>query len=256
MTSRFPSLFIGHGSPMNIILDNDFTRSLGLLGKSLPRPSAILVISAHWLTDHTFVSVNAKPRQIYDFYGFPEELYQIKYEPAGSPELAQEISFLTKGLVQVSDSWGLDHAAWAVLHHIYPEADIPVIELSLNLRAQSDYHKLLGKKLSILRNKGILIISSGNIVHNLSMIDFDSNATPYPWALSFDQSIQSIIDTKDFTSLYDYKKLHHASMAIPTPDHFIPLLYFLADIEPDDKIEIVHEGIQNGSVSMRTLISY
>jgi 4,5-DOPA dioxygenase extradiol len=250
---KTPVLFIGHGSPMNIIYRNEYTKSLQTLGKSLPKPDAILVISAHWLTEGTFVCSAGKPEQIYDFYGFPTELYEVKYHPPGAPQIAESlIHELRSDNVQGDDTWGIDHASWAVLVHMYPKADIPIFEMSLNTLKNEQEHYALGKKLSYLRKRNILIMGSGNIVHNLRQIEFDEHAKPFSWAVEFDEYIKDALLRKDHERLLRYKELSPVSrLAVPTNDHYLPFLYSAALQEEGEQVEFVHESIQNGSISMR-----
>ena len=205
---KMPVLFIGHGSPMNIIYKNEYTKSLQRLGPSLPKPDAILVVSAHWLTKGTFVCAADTPEQIYDFYGFPDELYAVKYHPPGARAVAESIVHKLKfDNIQPDAKWGIDHASWAVLTHLFPKADIPIFEMSLDVLKNEKEHYALGKKLSFLRRKNILIIGSGNIVHNLRQVNFDENAEPYPWAIEFDNYIKDALLQKDHDRLLRYKEL-------------------------------------------------
>jgi 4,5-DOPA dioxygenase extradiol len=238
---------------MNIILDNAYTRHLHILGKELPQPNAILVISAHWLTDKTYVSSSPLPDTIYDFYGFPDELYKLSYPCKGSPELAQEIvTSLRHYEIKADEQYGLDHASWAVLKHIYPDADIPVIEMSLDIRKSFQYHFNLGKELGFLREKGILIIGSGNIVHNLRRIDFNDDALPFDWAKEADDIFKKLLTEKEFSKLiYPDSLGPSVKMAIPTAEHYIPMIYIIGLLSENDKLTFTHEGIQNGSISMR-----
>ncbi len=252
---KMPVLFIGHGSPMNIILDNDFTRSLKKIGMELSRPRAIAVISAHWLTEGTFVTCDKSPEQIYDFYGFPQELYQCRYPAKGSKEVSEEAIESLKKYNAQCGKWGLDHASWAVLHHMYPGAGIPVIELSLCVGAPADFHYEMGKALKPLRENGILIIGSGNIVHNLRMIKYETEAAPFDWTLEFDSTVKKLILADEHKKLIDYQKLGEpARLAVPTNDHYLPMLYALALKEKSETVTFFHEGIQNGSVSMRSFV--
>jgi 4,5-DOPA dioxygenase extradiol len=250
---KTPVLFIGHGSPMNIIYKNEYTKSLQKLGMSLQKPDAILVVSAHWLTEGTFVCSADKPEQIYDFYGFPDELYAVKYHPPGARAIAESIAHKLKSdNIQLNAEWGIDHASWAVLAHMYPKADIPVFEMSLDVLKNEEEHYALGKKLSFLRRKNVLIIGSGNIVHNLRQIDFDENAKPFPWAIEFDEYIKDALLRKDRDRLLRYKELSPVSrLAVPTNDHYLPFLYSAALQEDDEQIKFIHESIRNGSISMR-----
>ena len=260
MVEKMPLLFVGHGSPMNIILDNDYTRSLTAWGKRLPRPKAIMVVSAHWLTPGTFVTCMDRPRTIHDFYGFPEELYAIAYPSPGTPVEARFVTDLVRRVpVGCNHDWGLDHASWAVLKYLYPEADIPVFELSLDYSYNEwhpkplQYHYDLAAELAGLRRRGVLIIGSGNIVHNLSLIDFhDMDAEPLPWAVSFDKKVKRSLLDGNHRDLINYRNLGEgASLAVPTLDHYLPLLYVAALQEKDEQLTFTHEGFQNSSISMR-----
>jgi 4,5-DOPA dioxygenase extradiol len=258
---KMPVMFIGHGSPENIILKNGFTRRLAELGKELPGPKAILVVSAHWLTDGTYVTCSERPQTIYDFYGFPEELYRSIYPCPGSPDAAGRIAGLAKKPPITCDhSRGLDHAAWAVLKHIYPKADIPVIELSLDYSPYNGWNRPtlrfyydLAKQLSPLREEGVLIIGSGNIVHNLRVVDMrHMDAEPYVWAVEFDERVKHDLLERNHQDLLDCQDMSRAaSLSIPTLDHYLPMIFAIGLQEKDDGLEFIHEGFQNRSISMR-----
>jgi 4,5-DOPA dioxygenase extradiol len=250
-----PVLFIGHGSPMNIVLDNSFTRSLKEAARELPRPAAIMVVSAHWLTRGTFVGCVDRPRQIYDFYGFPEELYRITYRPPGGTSYAESVArHMAKEGVMCDVGSGLDHASWAVLTHMYPEQDIPVFEMSLDITKPEQYHYDLGKKLSFLREQGVLIIGSGNIVHNLRLMKYEIDDEPYEWAAQFDAFIRECLLERRHEDLIRYETAGRAApLSVPTNDHYLPLMYVAALQGRGEEVEFFHEGIQNGSVSMRCL---
>jgi 4,5-DOPA dioxygenase extradiol len=259
-TKKMPVLFLGHGSPMNAVLKNDFTLSLANLGKELPKPKAIMVISAHWLTSGTRLTCNDKPETIHDFYGFPNELYRIKYPSPGAPEYARMVErWVRKAQVSCDPGWGLDHAAWSVLHHMYPKADIPVFEMSLDYSFGEwhprpvQYHYELAKELFAMREKGVLIVGSGNIVHNLRSVDFENvDAKPYDWAVEFDEKVKSSLLSGNHEKLINYQSLSkNAQMAAPTLDHYLPMIYAVALQEKNERIKFIYEGIQNGSVSMR-----
>jgi 4,5-DOPA dioxygenase extradiol len=257
---RMPAIFIGHGSPMNVVQRNGFTESLTELGRSLPKPKAILVISAHWLTEGTSVTCMEKPRTIHDFYGFPEELYAINYPSPGAPSYAQlVIKSVRSTKIKGDTDWGLDHASWAVLKHMYPKADTPVFEMSLDYSFNDwhpkplQYHYQLGSQLAELRNSGILIIGSGNIVHNLRQIDFEqTDAEPYDWAVEFDQNVKAALLNGNHKDLLNYQNLgESASYAIPTLDHYLPMIYVISLQRKDEPLTFTHEGFQNASISMR-----
>lgn len=255
-----PVLFVGHGSPMNIVAKNSYTESLAKAGKQLPRPRAIMVISAHWLTSGTQVLCVEKPKTIYDFYGFPDELYKLSYPSPGSPRDAELVTKSVKSAkVQCSRDWGLDHASWAVLKHMYPAADIPVFELSLAYSPYNDwhpktmeYHYKLASELGALRENGVLIIGSGNIVYNLGLIDYDTDAKPYEWATKFDEKIKQHLTSGNHKALLNYQELgQEARWALPTLDHYLPMIYAIALQRKGELLKWIHEGFQNGSVSMR-----
>lgn len=253
---RMPALFIGHGSPMNAIEDTAYARAWKALGTTLPRPKAILVISAHWLTEgKTLVHTGQSPRTIHDFWGFPKTLYDVRYPAPGAPMVAMRVMNLIREAKVGSDTeWGLDHGAWSVLRHLYPEADIPTFQMSIDLSEHSSYHYALGRELSVLRDEGVLILGSGNIVHNLSEIDFSPTAQPFPWAVEFDEIAERLIAGKAFEALVEHDSFGPiTSRAIPTPDHYWPLLYVLGAACPDDQISFPVTGIQHGSISMRSV---
>lgn len=255
-TEKMPVLFVGHGSPMNAISSNRFTSDMKKIALSIPVPRAILVISAHWLTRGTRITSGPEPEQIYDFYGFPEELYKIVYRPPGSPETAALICDLAEGItVDPDEERGIDHAAWAVLNHIFPGADIPVLELSLDMNISPEVHYKTGYALSELRENGILIIGSGNIVHNLVIMDYYEGAEPYAWAVEFDEKIKRFLLEDNHSDLIEYDKMGKiAKYAVPTNEHYIPMLYAAALKQKGESVEFFHESIQHGSISMRSFI--
>jgi 4,5-DOPA dioxygenase extradiol len=257
-TEQLPVLFVGHGSPMNAIEENEFVKGWRDIGKTIPKPNAILCISAHWETRGTHVTAMERPKTIHDFGGFPAELYKVQYPAPGDPELAKEIkTVIKKTQVGLDDKWGLDHGCWSVLKHLYPAADIPVIQLSLDYFQSPQYHYDLGRELSLLRKKGILIIGSGNIVHNLSLVAWDKMEEPgfgYDWAIEANEKVKKFILSNDHKSLIDYKKQGRAfNLAVPTPDHFLPLLYSLALKEENEKIEIFNDKAVAGSLTMTSI---
>jgi 4,5-DOPA dioxygenase extradiol len=233
-----PVVFLGHGNPMNALGRNSFTKGWAALGARLPRPKAILMISAHWFIDELAVTAMQTPKTIHDFGGFPKELFETKYPAPGCPELAQE--------------WGLDHGAWTVLRHVYPDASMPVVQLSVDRSKTPQYHFELGKKLSDLRDEGILVVGSGNIVHNLRSYAWgQSHVEPFSWAEEFDGFVREHLDSGDIEPLIDYPALgDEAKMAIPTPDHYLPFLTVLGAKRAGDKVSYPVEGFDGGSMSM------
>jgi 4,5-DOPA dioxygenase extradiol len=256
-TKRMPSIFVGHGSPMNAIETNAFTLTLQKWGKEIGRPTAILVVSAHWLTQNeTKVAAQAHPKTIHDFGGFPQSLFDMEYPAPGSPSLAKlATSALVAQGASPSEDWGLDHGAWAVLHHMYPKADIPVFQVSIDFAKNGDYHLAVGKALSALRDKGVLILASGNVVHNLRGLDPgtpDGLTASRPWAQSFDNAVKSALVTHNTKALSNYLTLDAgARMAVPSPDHYWPLLYALGAARDGESAKFIYEGFQLGTLSMR-----
>jgi 4,5-DOPA dioxygenase extradiol len=255
MNKKMPVLFIGHGSPMNAILNNSYTEAICKSVENIPRPKAILVISAHWETEGTFITVADAPEQIYDFYGFPQELYNIKYNPTGAKKYAEmALKELEGSNVMLTEKWGLDHGAWSVLTHMYPEADIPVFQMSLNRLGDEKYHYNLGRKLSVLREKGILIIGSGDIVHNLGIMNSEVESNPFDFAIEFDNYISEAIKNRTHDDIISYQKLGKTSkLSVPTKEHYLPLLYIAGLQEATDEINFIYKGIQNGSISMTSI---
>lgn len=256
-SDQMPVLFIGHGHPMNALFDNNFTQTLQKLGQNLPTPQAILVVSAHWETRGTWVSVNPKPQTIYDFGGFDQRLFEIKYEPKGHPTLAQELIKTAEGFeIQAEPRMGLDHGAWTVLKHIFPLANVPVFQLSIDYTQAPEYHFRLGQALQKLRKKGVLILGSGNIVHNLGRLNWqDMDAATFDWAKEFDELVKQKLDNQAFNDLVNYGQWGNlAKLAIPTPDHYLPLLYSLGLADKKESIKYIFEGFQYGSISMRCLL--
>ncbi|MBP7807688.1 MAG: 4,5-DOPA dioxygenase extradiol [Bacteroidia bacterium] len=255
-TDKMPVIFIGHGNPMHALNDNAFTKTLNNIQKTISKPKAILVVSAHWLTRGTFVSTNPNPKTIYDFGGFPEEMYKIKYEPIGAPELAKEVKEkITHTKIEADNSMGLDHGAWTILKHMYPAADIPTFQLSVDYYKPASYHFELAKQLGYLRNKGVLIIGSGNLVHNLGMVDFSKPNTGYDWAIEFDATVKNLLDKGDFKPLLEYEKLgKSALLSIPTNDHYLPMIYPLGLKTEKESLMYLYEGMEAGSISMRSFV--
>jgi len=257
-TERMPLLFVGHGSPMNAIEENEFVGGWKSIAKELPKPNAILCISAHWETDGTQVTAMEKPRTIHDFGGFPPELYAVEYPAPESPELAVETkSMITKTAISLDETWGLDHGTWSVIKHLYPTADVPIIQLSLDFKNEPQYHYELAKELASLRQKGVLIIGSGNIVHNLGMVARDKMDKPefgFDWAIEANETIKKSILSGDHKELINYKLLGKpVQLAIPTPEHFLPLLYILALQQKDEGVSFFNDKAVMGSLTMTSV---
>jgi 4,5-DOPA dioxygenase extradiol len=254
---RMPVLFVGHGNPMNAIDETPFAAAWREVATRLPRPRAILCVSAHWETEGAFVTSMPHPRTIHDFYGFPGELYRVSYPAPGSPELAETICGLVRSTAVRPDetfSWGLDHGAWSVLRRMYPAADIPAVQLSLDRTRPPRFHYELARELLPLRQQGVLIVGSGNLVHNLRMLQWDAEQ-PYPWAAEFDRLATELVLAGEHDRLVDYPALGEAArLAIPTNEHYLPLLYALALREAGEEAGFFAEGIVYGSISMRSLL--
>lgn len=255
-SNRLPTLFLAHGSPMNVISDNEFTRRLTRLGNELPEPKAILIISAHWMTRGLFITAMERPRTIHDFRGFPQALYQIQYPAPGAPHLARDIQIQLQGLnVTLDESeWGLDHGSWSILRFIFPNAQIPVLQLSLDMSRSPEEHFSIGEQLRPLRSEGVLILASGNIVHNLQKIDWKEDAPPPHWAIDFDQWIKDQVLARRWQALVtEPLTKENGRLSIPTPDHYLPMLYVLGASDDNDSITSIFEGFQNSSISMRSI---
>ncbi len=254
---RMPALFVGHGSPMNAIEQNEYSRKWAELGKQLPRPKAILSISAHWLTGSTKVTTMARPRTIHDFGGFPKPLFDAQYPAPGSPEYAELAKkSITHSHVTGDESWGLDHGTWSVLLPMYPLADIPVFQMSIVYEESLNYHYEIGKELAALREKGVLIIGSGNLVHNLGKLDWSGNTKVFDWAQEFDTRFTGWINNGDHASMLNYKKLlgTTADMAHPSNDHLLPLYYILGMQQKGEQLKYFNEKFDMGSISMKSFI--
>ncbi len=247
---KMPALFVGHGNPMNAVEDTEFSRAWANIGQSLPRPKAVLCVSAHWETVGTKVTAMAKPRTIHDFAGFPRQLFDVQYAAPGSAELAKLVQEIVTGFqIDLDYEWGIDHGAWSVLCRMFPKADIPLIQLSLDRNKTPEQHYELGKALYVLRQKGVLIVGSGNIVHNLRTLTWNDNALD--WAVAFDEEIKRLILMQDHKAIINYLALGQmASLSVPTSEHFLPLLYILALQEAQDSIEFFTEKVTLGSISM------
>lgn len=253
---RMPVLFIGHGSPMNIVANNSYTRFLRELTSQLPKPKSILIISAHWHKPDSLIQASSHPKIIYDFGGFPEELYQVQYPVQGNPLLAQQIQQTIK-TIQTTESWGLDHGAWAILVHLFPHADIPVLQLSMKQSLTFHEHYELAQSLRFLREQGVLILASGNLVHNLYEINRDIDAPAYSWAQDFHQHICDAIIKKDFTRIDGFFNQPHSALfqkAHPSIEHYLPLAYALGALDVDDHAHLLFDEIQNGSISMLSFL--
>lgn len=253
-----PVLFIGHGSPMNAIEDNEFSQRWHKMGQEIPEPRAVVVISAHWLTRGTFVTAMNQPKTIHDFGGFPQALFDVQYPAPGEPSLAVEIQkMITNPAVELDHDWGLDHGTWSVVKHMYPNADIPVLQLSIDYHKPAQYHYDLAKQLLNLRKKGVLIIGSGNMVHNLRMVAWDKMNVDnfgYDWAIEMNNIFKNKILSKDHKALFEYEKLNSAAkLAIPTPDHYYPLIYSLALQTDNDKVEFFNDKLVAGSLTMTSV---
>lgn len=256
MTEILPAIFFGHGNPMNALLSNPYTQAWRRIGQQTPRPKAILSISAHWFVPETGVTVSTAPKTIHDFGGFPRELYQVQYPAPGDPELARRVQSLLAPLpVGLDNSWGLDHGTWSVLKHVYPEADIPVVQLSIDERQPAAFHFELGKRLASLREEGVLIVGSGNLVHNLHTYAWGRHMPdPYDWAVRFEAEARQMMLAGEYQPLIDYEKLgREALLSIPTPDHYLPLLYVIATRQEREPVSFPVEGVDGGSISMLTV---
>jgi 4,5-DOPA dioxygenase extradiol len=257
-TDKMPVLFLGHGSPMNAIEENEFVKGFRDVGKTIPKPKAILCVSAHWETQGTFVTAMEKPATIHDFGGFPRELYEVQYPAPGNPELAKETQgMIKKNEVGLDQKWGLDHGCWSVVKHLYPAADVPVIQMSLDYSKNAQQHYELAMEIGALRNKGVLIVGSGNMVHNLRMVAWDrlnDDEYGYDWALEASAKMKDSILSGNHEQLIDYKSQGKAfQLAIPTPDHYLPLLYALALKEDDEEISLFNDKAIGGSLTMTSV---
>ena len=253
-----PVIFIGHGSPMNALADNAFTRRLSAWGRELPRPSAILSVSAHWLSrGATGVGMQERPKTIHDFGGFPQALFDIDYPAPGHPALAREaLGAVRQTSVIGTEQWGLDHGTWSVLKHLYPKADIPVFQLSIDYDKPAAFHYAIGRDLAALRDKGVLVMGSGNVVHNLRATDRgtpDGLRATRPWAQSFDDAVKAALAGRDDRALVAYEKLEGAATAVAMPDHYFPFLYALGAAGASERAKTIYEGFQSGTLSMRCL---
>ena len=255
MAEVLPAIFFGHGNPLNAVLENRYTAAWRQIGTEVSRPKAILSISAHWFVPGTGVTISTSPRTIHDFGGFPQELYQVQYPAPGDPALARRVQNMLKPLpVGFDDSWGLDHGTWSVLRHVYPDADVPVVQLSIDEAQPASVHFEIGRRLAPLRAEGILIVGSGNLVHNLHAYAWGRHMPdPYDWAIRFEEEAKQMMIAGEYKPLIDYESLGpEAMLSIPTPDHYLPLLYVIGSRQEGEVITFPIEGVDGGSISMLT----
>lgn len=253
LLKKMPVLFVGHGSPMNAIEQNAFTQRLSDLGAQLPRPKAVCVVSAHWVTEGTRVLTSPHPRTIHDFYGFPKDLYEVQYPAPGAPEQAERVA--SDPAIARDQEWGLDHGSWSVLRHMYPKADVPAFQLSLDARRGFKEHLELGREIQSLREQGVLILGSGNIVHNLRRVDWDHPHGAYDWAVEFDARVKAAIDSHDAAGSAEPQKWGASLLAAahPTAEHYLPLLYCMGSTDENDAVTYPYVGFDFGSISMRAV---
>jgi 4,5-DOPA dioxygenase extradiol len=255
MAQVLPAIFFGHGNPLNAVLENRYTAAWRQIGTEVSRPKAILSISAHWFVPGTGVTISTSPRTIHDFGGFPQELYQVQYPAPGDPALARRVQNMLKPLpVGFDESWGLDHGTWSVLRHVYPDADVPVVQLSIDEAQPASVHFEIGRRLAPLRAEGILIVGSGNLVHNLHAYAWGRHMPdPYDWAIRFEEEAKKMMIAGEYKPLIDYESLGpEAMLSIPTPDHYLPLLYVIGSRQEGEVITFPIEGVDGGSISMLT----
>ncbi|WFR58883.1 4,5-DOPA dioxygenase extradiol [Anaerocolumna sp. AGMB13025] len=253
--SKMPMLFVGHGSPMNAIEDNRYTRGWKEIAEQIPKPESIISISAHWYTKGTKIMNEENPKTIHDMYGFPNELYEILYSAQGNRELAGKVKNLISKQSAFDNSWGIDHGTWSVLVHMYPERNIPVFQISIDAAAPPEVHYQIGKELKSLRNQGVLLFGSGNIVHNLGLIDWGIEDKGFEWAYQFDDYIKESIINRNHETVINYLHLEKtAKLAVPTPEHFYPILYILGASDEEDKISVYNDSCVLGSLSMTSYL--
>lgn len=253
MPGPLPAYFIGHGNPMNALQANAYTDGWARIGRETPRPKAVLAVSAHWYVPGTGVTVSTAPRTIHDFGGFPRELYQVTYPAPGDPALAHRVQQLLAPLpVALDDGWGLDHGTWSVLKHVYPAADVPVVQLSIDETRPAAFHFEVGRRLAPLRDEGVLVVGSGNLVHNLHAYAWGRHAPdPYDWAVRFEAEARAMMLAGEYAPLLEYEKLgRDAQLSVPTPDHYLPLLYVLGTRQAGEPTAFPIEGVDGGSISM------
>lgn len=253
--SRMPVAFFGHGSPMNTLDRNRYTEAWRKVGESIPSPKAIVCVSAHWYTEGTAVTAMGRPRTIHDFYGFPQALFEVQYPAPGQPELARRVRDLLAPVdVALDDAWGLDHGTWSVLKHVYPKGDVPVIQLSIDGTQPPQFHYDIARRLAPLRDEGILIAGSGNVVHNLRLMR--PGAEAFDWAVRFNEGIREALATRDHATLIDFEKLGaDARLSVPTPEHYLPLLYIAGLQREDESMTFPVDGYDLASVSMLTAVA-
>lgn len=248
-----PALFFGHGNPMHAIQKNEYTEAWARIGRELPRPRAVLIVSAHWYLPGTMVTAMERPRTIHDFGGFPRELFEVQYPAPGSVELAQRVGELLEPIdIALDQGWGLDHGTWAVLRHVYPHADVAIVQLSIDETQPAQFHYDVGRQLGALREEGILIAGSGNLVHNLHAYGWGRHVPePYDWAVRFESGAREMMKARQHEPLINYESLgRDAMLSAPTPDHYLPLLYVLGTQREDDQVSFPVEGVDGGSISM------
>lgn len=256
MTQRMPAIFFGHGNPMNALTRNVYTEAWSAIGAALPRPKAVLCVSAHWYLPGTAVTAMPRPRTIHDFGGFPRELFEVQYPAPGSPELAERIrDLLAPAAIELDQSWGLDHGTWSVLCHVFPEADVPIVQLSIDETQTPDFHYECGSRLGPLRDEGVLIIGSGNLVHNLHAYAWGRHQVePFDWAVRFEEQARALLLKGEHAPLVDYESLgQDAILSAPTPEHYLPLLYIMGLRRQDEPVSFPVEGFDGGSISMLTV---
>ena len=257
MSERMPAVFFGHGNPLNALRDNEYTRGWAAIGASIPRPAAILCVSAHWYFPATAVTVSPAPRTIHDFGGFPRELYEVQYPAPGSAGLAERVAELLAPVeVGLDERWGLDHGAWSVLSHAFPRADVPVVQLAIDETQPPEFHYQIGQRLAPLRDEGVLVMGSGNLVHNLHTYAWGGHAVEaFDWAVRFERQAREFLIAREHAPLVNYESLgRDALLSAPTPDHYLPLLYVMGASLPDDQVSFPVEGVDGGSVSMLSVV--
>ena len=253
--SKMPMIFAGHGSPMNAIEDNQYTREWREMAKKIPRPESIVSISAHWYTEGTKIMNEENPKTVYDMYGFPEELYKISYNAPGNPGLAGNVKDMISKQSVYDNTWGIDHGTWSVLTHMYPQRDIPVFQISIDAFAPPQVHYQIGRELKSLRDQGVLLFGTGNIVHNLRLLDWGMEDDGFKWAYSFDDYIKTNIENRNHDNILHYMSQGEAAkLAVPAPDHFNPILYLLGASDEEDKITVYNNSCMLGSLSMTSYL--